>query len=57
VLGAGLVVTARAADGTVEGVEHTGSRFVLGVQWHPEQAAADARLVAALLAAARTVHT
>jgi putative glutamine amidotransferase len=45
-LGEGLVVTARASDGTVEGVEAADREFVLGVQWHaeclvdrPEQAA------------------
>lgn len=35
-LGAGLGVTARAADGVIEGVEAPGERFVVGVQWHPE---------------------
>jgi putative glutamine amidotransferase len=35
-----LVVTARAADGTIEAVEAPGRRFVLGVQWHPEHLAA-----------------
>lgn len=36
-LGAGLTIAARAAeDGTVEGLEHTGKRFVVAVQWHPE---------------------
>lgn len=34
-LGEGVVVTARAADGVIEGVEVTGHR-VVGVQWHPE---------------------
>jgi putative glutamine amidotransferase len=34
-LGHGLVVVARADDGTVEAVEDPG-RFVIGVQWHPE---------------------
>jgi putative glutamine amidotransferase len=33
----GFVVTARAADGTVEGIESTAHRFVVGVQWHPER--------------------
>lgn len=37
-LAPGLVVTGRAADGTIEAVEHTGHDFVVGVQWHPEQA-------------------
>lgn len=31
-----LHVTARAADGTIEAVEMDGPRFVLSVQWHPE---------------------
>jgi len=37
-LGAGLVAVAWAPDQIVEGVELTDpSRFVLGVQWHPEE--------------------
>jgi putative glutamine amidotransferase len=36
--GAGAVVNATAPDGVVEGVEHPGYRFALGVQWHPEYA-------------------
>jgi gamma-glutamyl-gamma-aminobutyrate hydrolase PuuD len=43
----GLVVTGRAADGTVEAVELAGHPFVVGVQWHPEQDATDLRLVSA----------
>ena len=35
----GLVVAARAADGTVEAVEHPSRRFWVGVQWHPETGA------------------
>ncbi|MBB2910008.1 anthranilate synthase component 2/putative glutamine amidotransferase [Streptosporangium becharense] len=35
-LGAGLTVTARAEDGTVEAVEVDGHPFALAVQWHPE---------------------
>ncbi len=35
-LGKGLVVNSHAADGTVEGIEMPGKRFVLGIQWHPE---------------------
>jgi putative glutamine amidotransferase len=31
-----LVVTAKAPDGIIEGVEFPAKRFVLGVQWHPE---------------------
>ncbi|HEX4434913.1 MAG TPA: gamma-glutamyl-gamma-aminobutyrate hydrolase family protein [Acidimicrobiales bacterium] len=37
-LGRGLVVTARAGDGVVEAVELPSARFVLAVQWHPEEA-------------------
>lgn len=37
-LGEGLIVTARSLpDGVVEAVELPGSRFALGVQWHPEE--------------------
>ncbi|MGG5822994.1 gamma-glutamyl-gamma-aminobutyrate hydrolase family protein [Falsiroseomonas sp. HW251] len=36
--GKGAVVNAVAPDGVVEGVEHPGYRFALGVQWHPEYA-------------------
>ncbi|MFJ6461890.1 gamma-glutamyl-gamma-aminobutyrate hydrolase family protein [Streptomyces sp. NPDC091387] len=52
-LGAGLVAAAHAADGTVEAVELPGPGWVLGVQWHPE-AGGDVRVMAALVAAART---
>jgi gamma-glutamyl-gamma-aminobutyrate hydrolase PuuD len=48
----GLEVTGTCADGTVEAVELPSRRFVLGVQWHPEQDGADLRLFAALVAAA-----
>lgn len=34
--GRGLVVTALAPDGVIEGVEMPGHRFALGVQFHPE---------------------
>lgn len=51
-LGDGLVVTGRATDGTVEALELAGAPFVVGVQWHPEQDAADCRLFAALVRAA-----
>ena len=37
VLGRGLVVTARSADGLIEAVELPEARFVVGVQWHPEE--------------------
>jgi putative glutamine amidotransferase len=32
----GFVVSATASDGVVEGVEETGGRFAVGVQFHPE---------------------
>jgi putative glutamine amidotransferase len=51
-LGAGLVPTARAADGVIEAVELDGDDFVLAVQWHPEEAG-DQRPFAALVGAAR----
>lgn len=31
-----LAVTARAADGVIEGLEHRNGSFVVAVQWHPE---------------------
>jgi gamma-glutamyl-gamma-aminobutyrate hydrolase PuuD len=54
-IGAGLVATARADDGVIEAVELAGATFVLGVQWHPEEAG-DERPFAALVAAARRSH-
>lgn len=35
-LGDGVVVSALAPDGVIEGIEHAGYRFCIGVQWHPE---------------------
>jgi putative glutamine amidotransferase len=35
-IGEGLVLSARAQDGTIEGVERIDRRFVLGIQWHAE---------------------
>jgi putative glutamine amidotransferase len=37
VMGRGLVVTARSLDGLIEAVELPEARFVVGVQWHPEE--------------------
>ena len=34
----GLLVSARAPDGVIEGIELPGHPFALGVQWHPEAA-------------------
>lgn len=50
----GLRVTARTEDGVIEAVELTTVPFGLGVQWHPEENAADRRLFAGLVDAART---
>ncbi len=35
-LGDGLVATAFAPDGLIEGIEMPDKRFMVGVQWHPE---------------------
>jgi putative glutamine amidotransferase len=55
--GKNLRVTARAIDGTIEGVEWTGdANWVTGVQWHPERMFGDAaaeRLFNQFVAAAR----
>ena len=53
--GQGAVVNARAPDGVIEGIEHPGHRFALGVQWHPEYAVdpADPRIFDAFVEAAR----
>ena len=50
-LGRGLVATASTPDGVVEAVELPSARFVLGVQWHPEEGM-DQRPFAALVEAA-----
>jgi putative glutamine amidotransferase len=55
-LGDGLVVSARAPDGTVEGLEGLDGRFVVGVQWHAEclvERSEHAALFAAFVEAAR----
>jgi len=36
-----LIVTARAPDGVIEAVEHRHCTWVVGVQWHPEDDAAE----------------
>jgi putative glutamine amidotransferase len=35
-LGEGLVATAHADDGVIEGIEDPGRRFAVGVLWHPD---------------------
>jgi putative glutamine amidotransferase len=54
-LGHGLVPTARTHDGVVEAVELPTARFVLAVQWHPEEGG-DRRPFDALVNAARAYH-
>lgn len=53
-----LIVTARAPDGIIEGLEAPGHRFCIGVQWHPEVMVESAplmrRLFDGLVAAAQT---
>ena len=51
-IGAGLVETAWAEDGTLEGLEDPGKRFAVGVLWHPE-AGEDGALFRALVDEAR----
>jgi putative glutamine amidotransferase len=51
-VGEGLVETAWAEDGTLEGLEDPSKRFAVGVLWHPE-AGDDAALFEALVAEAR----
>ncbi|HUI18472.1 MAG TPA: gamma-glutamyl-gamma-aminobutyrate hydrolase family protein [Alphaproteobacteria bacterium] len=53
-VGVGVVVNATAEDGVIEGIEHPGYRFCLGVQWHPEYliSPGDGRILAAFVAAA-----
>jgi putative glutamine amidotransferase len=43
----GFTVVARTADGVVEAIEHADT-WAIGVQWHPEDPAADARDLAAI---------
>ena len=49
----GAVACAVAPDGVIEGIEHAGYGFCLGVQWHPEFAISqsDERLFAAFIKA------
>lgn len=51
-LGAGLRVSASTAEGVIEAVEDPNSYYAVGVQWHPEEAAADRRLFLSLVQAA-----
>ena len=53
-LGAGLVAAAYAPDGVVEAIEDPESRFLIGIQWHPERLQhdpANERIVSAFVSA------
>lgn len=54
-VGPEVAVNAVAPDGVIEGIEHAGYRFCLGVQWHPEYAISlgDEAIFAAFIAAAQ----
>lgn len=41
IVGTGLVITGRSSDLVIEAVELPAARFVIGVQWHPEDTAAE----------------
>jgi gamma-glutamyl-gamma-aminobutyrate hydrolase PuuD len=56
-VGKGLVISARSNDGTIEGLERPDKRFVVAVQWHPEnQAVSDERQARLFQAFARAVE-
>ena len=48
-VGDGLVETAWAEDGSLEGLEDPSKRFAVGVLWHPEMESEDKRLFEALV--------
>lgn len=52
-VGEGLVESAWAEDGSLEGLEDPTRRFAVGVLWHPEMEEDDKRLFEALVAEAR----
>ena len=56
-VGSGLIVSAVAVDGVIEGLERPDKRFVVGVQWHPEDrvlvSSADRKLFEDFAAAVR----
>lgn len=56
-LGQGLRPCAWGEDETVEALERPGSRFAVGVQWHPEADPTDRRLFQAFVTATRVTAT
>jgi len=56
-LGQGLVAVAKESNGIIQAIEHEGSPFIVGVQWHPEYLAfekpSQLRLFRSLVEAAR----
>lgn len=54
-VGKDVIVDAVAEDGVIEGIEHPGYRFCLGVQWHPEYSisAGDDKIFDAFIQASR----
>ena len=52
-VGAGLVESAYAEDGSLEAFEDPSKQFALGVLWHPEMEEDDKRLFEALVVEAR----
>lgn len=53
-VGDGLKVSAWDADGVIEALELPGDKFVVAVQWHPEEDLDDLRLFSAIVDAARS---
>ncbi|WP_276497138.1 gamma-glutamyl-gamma-aminobutyrate hydrolase family protein [Pontibacter litorisediminis] len=57
--GEGIAIVAREPNQVVQGIEHTGLRYMLGVQWHPEylpQYKTHRRLFQGLVQKARLVN-
>ena len=54
-VGPDVIVDAVAPDGVIEGIEHPGRKFCIGVQWHPEYdiSEGDARIFDAFIDACR----
>lgn len=56
-LGVGLLVSATDSAGVIEAIEMPGKRFVVAVQWHPEETLDDLRLFHGLVDAAAEYMT